>query len=367
MTDSVVLTNSVFSMDYETMISRTLDHDPPSASANSDREKVDANTEVRTPTAPKSRRWIWTLAAGCVALIVFLSVGVAGSVGAWLMLPADGQNDADGQRVAQDVGARRNAASNSSNESSATADQNDATAKQHPLDPALRMAREKLEYIQNNIDDYTATIVKRERVDGKLVEEHMFAKVRARKMDGDTIVVPLSAYLKFTHPKSKKGREVIWVENRNDGKLIAHEPGLLNVMRFHLDPEGKFAMMGNRYPITNIGVDNLARQLIEKGERDRQYDECEVKFYKRAKVDDRVCTLIQVKHPEPRPYFDFHIARIFVDDELNVPIRYEAYSWPTSAGEEPVLEEEYTYRDVKINVGLTDDDFDPDNPEYEFP
>ncbi|MFM7739362.1 MAG: DUF1571 domain-containing protein, partial [Planctomycetota bacterium] len=29
--------------------------------------------------------------------------------------------------------------------------------------------------------------------------------------------------------------------------------------------------------------------------------------------------------------------------------------------------EEYTYIEVKLNVGLTDKDFDPANEEYEFP
>ena len=80
-----------------------------------------------------------------------------------------------------------------------------------------------------------------------------------------------------------------------------------------------------------------------------------------------MCTLIEVRHPQPRPYFDFHIAHIFIDDELDIPIRYAAYSWPATAGGEPILEEEYTYLDVKVNVGLTELDFDADNPAYEFP
>ena len=32
-----------------------------------------------------------------------------------------------------------------------------------------------------------------------------------------------------------------------------------------------------------------------------------------------------------------------------------------------VLEEEYTSLDRKLNVGLTDMDFNPDNPEYKYP
>ena len=52
---------------------------------------------------------------------------------------------------------------------------------------------------------------------------------------------------------------------------------------------------------------------------------------------------------------------------MNVPIRYAAYSWPKDPGGKPVLEEEYTYLDVKLNVGLGEIDFDPDNPGYDFP
>ena len=68
----------------------------------------------------------------------------------------------------------------------------------------------------------------------------------------------------------------------------------------------------------------------------------------------------------PRRNFIFHLARIFIDDELNIPIRYEAYGWPSRTGDLPVLEEEYTYLDVKLNNGFTDDDFDIRNPNYGF-
>ncbi|MGN6136394.1 MAG: DUF1571 domain-containing protein, partial [Aureliella sp.] len=35
-------------------------------------------------------------------------------------------------------------------------------------------------------------------------------------------------------------------------------------------------------------------------------------------------------------------------------------------GDPPPLEEEYTYLDVQLNVGLKDIDFDPENPAYNF-
>ena len=60
-----------------------------------------------------------------------------------------------------------------------------------------------------------------------------------------------------------------------------------------------------------------------------------MKFIKGAKINDRVCTCIRVIHPVPRRNFLFNVAQIFVDDELNVPVRYESYGWPKEAGGAP--------------------------------
>lgn len=243
----------------------------------------------------------------------------------------------------------------------------------HPLDPALKIAYDGLSHIQNDIRDYTATMVKRERIDGELTEtEFMFIKIRNHKED-DTgrTVVPFAVYMKFLKPQHMAGRECIWIEGANEGKLWGHEvPGIKNLVTVRLDPTGAFAMKGNRYPITDAGIETLTRRLIEKGERDRQRGECEVNFFKGAKINGRSCTLLQVQHPVKRPYFDFHQAQIFIDDDLQIPVRYAAYRWPSVPGKKPgldELEEEYTYLNVKINVGLKDADFDWQNKAYNFP
>ncbi len=66
------------------------------------------------------------------------------------------------------------------------------------------------------------------------------------------------------------------------------------------------------------------------------------------------------------PQLDFHQAQIFIDDQLNLPIRYISYDWPKRQGDSLDVIEEYNYLDVKTNVGLTDADFDPKNPQYNF-
>lgn len=243
-------------------------------------------------------------------------------------------------------------------------------AAQHPLDPVLRLAGDGLTRVRSQVDDYTCTIAKREMVDGKVRDfEHLYAKIRNRKVVNGRIVTPFSVYLKFLKPDGVKGREVVYIEDRNNGKLHAHEGGLRGrfLPSVWLDPKGTLAMRGQRYPLTFIGIENLLEQLVVRGTREKQLGgRCEVTNHQNAQVDGRRCTVVEVRRPVRRPQYEFHIARVFIDDQLQVPIRYAAYTWPQTPGGKPVILEEYTYRNVKLNVGLTDADFDAANPSYGF-
>ena len=235
----------------------------------------------------------------------------------------------------------------------------DPATAAHPLDPALQVAREGLANIHANVRDYSCTLVKQERINGVLNEpEYIYTEVRNRQVVNGQIQVPLSVYMYFLKPESFKGREVIWVEGRNNNKLVGHEANFLRTFgAVWLDPTGTIAMRGQLYPITEMGIENLIVKLIEKGVRDRQRGEVQVEFIPNAKINGRVCTVLQVTHPERRPYFDFNIAQIFIDDEHNLPVRYAAFTWPSQPGGKPELLESYTYLNMKLNVGLTDDDF----------
>lgn len=230
---------------------------------------------------------------------------------------------------------------------------------EHPLEPALRMAHAAIKNIQTNIQDYSAVMVKRERVNGKLTEQaFMYIKIRHK---------PFSVYIYFLGPRRLRGQEVIYVEGKNNGNLLGHGVGIRKIAgTVPLKPTGALAMVGQRYPITEIGILNLTQRLIEVANNDKNFGECEVKFYRDAKINDRLVTCIQVLHPVKRANFRFHKALVYVDDELNVPVRYEAYEWPKVPGGPPPLIEEYTYTDIKINNGFTDEDFDEYNPQYHF-
>jgi Protein of unknown function (DUF1571) len=233
--------------------------------------------------------------------------------------------------------------------------------QQHPLAPAIAMAERVKQNIDNSVRDYSATIEKCEQIDGKLGEpEFAFIKVRNK---------PFSVYMSFLAPEKLKGQECMFIEGQNEDKMYAHAPPGTIRYKFgtvKIAPTSAIAMQGQRYPITEMGILNLTTKLIDVGKHDMQYGECDVKFIENAKVNGTVCTVTQVTHPVPRRNFLFHMARIFVDNQLQVPIRYEAYDWPTQPGGKPVLLEEYTYMNLKLNQGFTDADFDVHNPNYNF-
>jgi Protein of unknown function (DUF1571) len=233
-----------------------------------------------------------------------------------------------------------------------------AMAKQ-PLAPALDLARKVLKNIQDNVHDYTATVIKQERISGKLTEPEV-CQVKMRRK-------PFSVYMDFLEPPGLKGQEVIYVDGANDSNIVAHGSGLKALVgTVKIPPGGPLAMAGQRYPITELGIENLTRRLIEVGTNDQHYGETYVWENDDAKVGDRPCISFTVLHPVKRSKFIFHIARIFVDKELLVPLHYEAYDWPEKPGDPPPLLERYTYANLKLNPGLTDADFDPSNPEYRF-
>lgn len=313
---------------------------------------------------------------GCALKILVLLVVIAAGAFVIQRLIVPGV-DAEKTRpviVSQDVSSEENMA----DEESSTANLPDGAVTRaisqslidqadHPFDPLLKVAMMSLEKIDENIHDYTSTLVSQVQVDGVLQgEKYIFCKIRhARATESGEI--PFSVYTSFLKPQASVGQEAIWVQGWNDGKLIAHANGLKNIMRFHLDPDGAVAMNGNRYPVREIGMRNLLVKMADVGNKDRQYGECVVTMKRGVEIDGQACTMLQVVHPEKREYFEFHIARIYIDDERNIPIAYEGYDWPENADGDPPLIERYYYTDLKINVGLEDEDFSPDNEQYGYP
>lgn len=208
------------------------------------------------------------------------------------------------------------------------------------------------------VQDYVCTFHKRERISGRLTQPHiMTMKVRSR---------PLSIYFKFQRPN--KGREAIYVAGRHGGKVVAHDVGLGKLVAgtMRLDPKGSMAMEDNRHPVTEAGIGSLIETVAHHWAKELTPEESRLSFHANVRVGNHLCTMIESIHPRQRPDFLFYMVKLYIDHEHGLPIRFEAYDWPKQVGAAPELVEEYTYLNLRTNVGLRDQDFDPANAQYSY-
>ncbi len=243
-------------------------------------------------------------------------------------------------------------------------------SEESSLKSVIQEAQRRYQTFTDQVADCTCTLVKREQINGQLLGyEYAEVKIRHRQIHGGQVVVPFSVYMKFLAPADLQGREVLYVEGRNDGKLIVRRGGTrFAYVTTAVDPAGELALERNRYPITHIGIQSMLEELLVVGQEELQNppEELLCRQIHGVKLDGRLCRVIQFTHPVRREQYRYHVARIYVDEELDLPIRHESYDWPDEAGGKPKLLEEYSYLNLKLNVGLTDWDFDHRNDEYDF-
>lgn len=233
-------------------------------------------------------------------------------------------------------------------------------ASDPPPNPALLRPLQLVEAAERafeNVQDYRCIFIKREFLDGELQPyEFILLKVRNR---------PFSVYMRWLNPRP--GREVIFAPHLHGFKIIAHEVGVKGVVgTVEIDPNSSRARKESRHPITEIGIGNLIRKIKSRwtlAARDPRY---RVEIKPNARVGNRPCILVKTFAPPDPQRYEYARARVFFDGEHGLPIRVEGYGWPTRSYPQGVLLEEYTYDKLELNVGLTDLDFSPNNPEYNF-
>jgi hypothetical protein len=219
-----------------------------------------------------------------------------------------------------------------------------------PLDRPLRLIAEARKSFEN-VQDYTATLVKREQVNGQLLPENVIAlKVRNQ---------PFSIHMRWLKPKALEGQEACYVAGRNNGMMRVKPPGMLGAMGFlNLDPRAPQAQQMSRHSITEAGIGNVIERFAQRWESERQTGKTRVRIGE-FEFSNRKCVRVESSHPGSKPgdYYAYRIL-IYFDKETHLPIRTECYDWPKEGGKpEGDLLECFSFTDLKLNVGLTDEAF----------
>jgi outer membrane lipoprotein-sorting protein len=210
---------------------------------------------------------------------------------------------------------------------------------------------EDMERAYARVDHYTVTFLVQERVDGELNPPQWIA-LKFKK--------PFKIYLRWRKGPNE-GRQVLYPAGADGNELLVRVPLLVGAVTKTLDPKSARARKGSRHPITDIGVGRLLDFIGEHARRGLQRRELTLEDGGQRTTLDRPTQRYILHFPKDsaKGYYG-QTAVLDIDRELRLPIYVEIFDWQNA------LVERYGYRDLRLNPGLTDGDFDPKNPEYGF-
>lgn len=240
-----------------------------------------------------------------------------------------------------------------------------------PEQIAERALLKKVELLEKGIafltqtPDYTAQFTKLEVVDGELLEEQTMQLKLTHK--------PFSVYMKWMDYDT--GREVIYGEDLNDGNMLVHAGGWkARLPAISMEPDSSLAMRESRHPITNVGLLNLARKIVDAHRQDlanNSFARCEQT--EDQSINGRDCHCFVTEYNNAKTSKEYRKSIVLIDKEWSVPLFIKNFGWPTdnitATGEEldtATLVEQYSYSDIKFRANLTAFDFDRANEDYGF-
>jgi hypothetical protein len=270
------------------------------------------------------------------------------------------------------------------------------TAAIHTPDP--RGVLDAMGRAVQGVNDYTMTLMSQEWDGDGLGEEQTLTTKWAR---------PFKVYYKKLCAPHK-GREILYADGWNDGRLKVSLNTWPKNIKLNLDPHGDLAMGGTRHPIDETSVVYLGNVVLENFRRADERGEATAQDLGFETILGRACRRVRLEtkqeittyvlgpkenlwdveksfdiamapllHENRRQGWEtpgdakpggtvrvprYYAAKIdlWIDDELNLPLRAEIYD------ADGVMFERFEHRDLRVNVGLGPEDFSPRNPDYKF-
>ena len=217
------------------------------------------------------------------------------------------------------------------------------------LDEAIARLREA-QCAYNEVQDYVAVLHRQERVRGELQAAEVI-RLKFRK--------PFQVYLKWVG-EARAGRELLYAEGWNENRLMAHEGGVLGFITLSLDPDGALALRHSRHPVTDTGIGRMLEVVSESMHRAVAAGELEIVDVAPTPSTGGVRGGSRGACRGPRQGLLRRARGHGLDLESKLPIQIAIYD------AEGRLTEKYGYEHLQLNVGLTELDFEPTNPDYRF-
>ncbi len=201
------------------------------------------------------------------------------------------------------------------------------------------------------IKDYTCIYYKQERLGDKLQGvETILLKYREK---------PKAIYMKWLDGPWK-GREMLYNETLSQDKVRVRESGFLGVIPIWIHYMSPIAMRGTNHPAVEVGLKFMLELNLREYKKAFANKELARKNHGIQMVDGhRVFAMenIMTKNNPAAKYYCHRVIQ-YMDYQRGLEPKAEVFNFNDQ------LKESFTYTKIKINAGLTDRDFDPENPEY---
>ena len=230
------------------------------------------------------------------------------------------------------------------------------TAHLHDLKAHLDEASELLAKAKDSyakLQDYTAEIHKQVHIHGELEKDEQ-TLIKFQK--------PFKVYLKWLKGKND-GAELLYVEGQNDNKLIVHKKIVFGIKKtLELDPEGFWMKKFSKRSIKDVGFVGIISMSCKEFAEARKNNDIMAVSCSTEEVNGRLTHKVAFAvSPHGRHNgYQCRSAEEYFDAESFMPVKAIFWLW------EDDEVESFTFNDVKLNVGLSDKDFDRENEAYHF-
>ena len=197
---------------------------------------------------------------------------------------------------------------------------------------------------EKSIKDYTGTFCKQERRRGRLGKEQIISFKFKEK--------PYSVYMEWKK-NSGNADKVLYAKSQNKDKMIVHPTGIFSwIKSVKRNPRGRDARRSSFYTCDQFGFYDSMKRVLKDYELAKKSGDLEIKYTGPTKVHDRKCIAFEAMLPKKEGYSTARLVTK-LDIEYLLPVAMERYDWDGN------LLFRVSFRDLKFNTGLKDEDFKP--------
>src|SRR5262249_19637125 len=174
-------------------------------------------------------------------------------------------------------------------------------------------------------------------------------------------------------PKERASRKLSYPVKDGDSyditRMLFKDPALLALIKVRIPIDESISRGESRHTVAEAGLKYLVEEFCKSWEAEMPLgiaqvtiQDGEVKIHLDKEDIVRQCRVITTTHDlkdRGRKEIRYYRSQVYLDKETGMLFRAQNFDWPRSEGDmQGFLVEDYTYLNMRTNIGLTNKDFE---------